>query len=187
MNDDPFRHLRGQNYMNLTSFKRDGSPVSTTVWFALDGDRLLMRTDSESFKVKRIGRNPSVTVAPATARGEARGPAVAGEARQLSAEEGRRIARMYLRRYPIGYSFEIAFLRPLHSALAAAGVGKRRGSPIFYEIVPQDALAPEARSEATDDDGGRAPNRAHGLAILVAMGSGEWDLLLESARVAAIL
>lgn len=187
MSGDPFQHLRGQSYMCLTSYKRDGTPIPTTVWFALDGDRLLMRTDSESFKVKRIASNATVSVAPSTARGEVRGPAVAGEARRLSAEEGKRIARMYLKRYPIGYTFEIVVLRPLHAAFAALGIGKRRGSPIFYEILWDGAAPPATETAAAGTEDGGARRRTHGLAILVTMGSGDWDVVLESARAAAIL
>jgi hypothetical protein len=50
-------------YLSLTSFKRDGTGVATPVWFVADGERLLISTDAQSFKVKRIRRNPRVTVA----------------------------------------------------------------------------------------------------------------------------
>jgi uncharacterized protein len=56
-------------YLSLTSYKRDGTGVSTPVWFVIDGRRLLVMTDPESFKVKRIRRNPNVTIAPCTATG----------------------------------------------------------------------------------------------------------------------
>jgi uncharacterized protein len=45
-------------YLSLTSYKRDGSGVSTPVWFVIDDRRLLVMTDPQSFKVKRIRRNP---------------------------------------------------------------------------------------------------------------------------------
>lgn len=56
-------------YLSVTSFKRDGTPVATPVWFVVDDGRLLIYTDPESFKAKRIRRNPSVRIAPCNATG----------------------------------------------------------------------------------------------------------------------
>ena len=61
-------------YISLRSFKRDGSPVDTPVWSApLDG-KLVLFTLRESFKVKRIARNPRVQVAACTINGKLLGP-----------------------------------------------------------------------------------------------------------------
>lgn len=50
-------------YVSLRSFKRDGGAVDTPVWAApLDGG-LVVFTLRDSFKVKRIRRNPRVQVA----------------------------------------------------------------------------------------------------------------------------
>ena len=56
-------------YVSLVSFKRDGTPVATPLWFVVDGDRLLAITDAHSAKVKRIRRNPDVTLAACRASG----------------------------------------------------------------------------------------------------------------------
>jgi PPOX class probable F420-dependent enzyme len=61
-------------YINLRRYKRDGGPVDTPVWSApLDG-KLVIFTLRESFKVKRIARNPRVQVAKCDARGSLLGP-----------------------------------------------------------------------------------------------------------------
>ena len=36
-------------YLNLTSFKRDGTGVSTPVWFVQENGRLFVRTDGDSY------------------------------------------------------------------------------------------------------------------------------------------
>jgi PPOX class probable F420-dependent enzyme len=55
--------LDDARYVNLMSFKRDGTGVPTPVWAApLDG-QLVVFTARDSYKVKRIGRNPNVRVA----------------------------------------------------------------------------------------------------------------------------
>lgn len=137
---DPLEPFRSAKYMSLTTYRKDGSEVPTTVWFAIKDDRLLMRTDSESYKVRRLRTNPAVTVAPSTARGEIRGDACPGEAKELAAGVGATISRIYLRRYPVGYTFEIVVLRPLHRLLAAVGIGRPRGKPLFFEILLTRAL-----------------------------------------------
>lgn len=61
-------------YISLLSYKRDGNGVPTAVWAApLDG-KLVIFTLKDSFKVKRVGRNPEVRVAKCTVSGEVRGP-----------------------------------------------------------------------------------------------------------------
>ena len=58
------RTLEEATYVSLRSYKRDGGAVDTPVWAApLDG-ALVVFTLRDSFKVKRIRRDPRVMVAP---------------------------------------------------------------------------------------------------------------------------
>jgi PPOX class probable F420-dependent enzyme len=66
--------LDDARYISLMSFKRDGAGVPTPVWTApLDG-KLVVFTARDSYKVKRIGRNPKVRVARCDVRGRVLGP-----------------------------------------------------------------------------------------------------------------
>lgn len=66
--------LDDDTYVSLLSFKRDGSGVATAVWAApLDG-KLVVFTLKDSFKVKRIRRNPKVRVAKCGVAGKLLGP-----------------------------------------------------------------------------------------------------------------
>lgn len=67
-------------YVLLTTFRKDGSAVPTPLWAALDGDRLLMWTVTDSHKVKRIRRTPRVTIAACDVRGNQKGEAVEANA-----------------------------------------------------------------------------------------------------------
>jgi PPOX class probable F420-dependent enzyme len=69
----------GQRYLNLESFKRDGTPVQTPVWFAEDYGVLYVYTLANAGKVKRIRRNPRIRLAPCTMRGTVTGPWVGAE------------------------------------------------------------------------------------------------------------
>jgi PPOX class probable F420-dependent enzyme len=80
-------------YVSLRSFKRDGGAVDTPVWAApLDGT-LVVFTLRESFKVKRIRRNPRVQVAPCGVFGAVTGDWVDGTCRLV--EDAAHEARAY--------------------------------------------------------------------------------------------
>ncbi|MGC8969952.1 MAG: PPOX class F420-dependent oxidoreductase [Conexivisphaera sp.] len=86
--------LRGRKYLLLTTFRRDGTPVGTTVLFALDDDRILVHTSADSGKVKRLRRNPRALVQPSTILGRPLGPPIEVMGRVLEGEEAREAARI---------------------------------------------------------------------------------------------
>ncbi len=62
--------IRSARYVSLTSTKRNGETVDVPVWIApLPDGRAGFTTDAGSFKVKRIRRNPAVTLRPCDLRG----------------------------------------------------------------------------------------------------------------------
>ncbi|MGH9123615.1 MAG: PPOX class F420-dependent oxidoreductase [Acidimicrobiales bacterium] len=66
--------LGDEKYVLLTTFKRDGTPVSTPVWaVALDGDTFGFWTSSGSGKAKRLAHTSRVTVQPCNGRGQVKG------------------------------------------------------------------------------------------------------------------
>jgi uncharacterized protein len=59
-----------ESCMMLTTFKRDGSPVGTTVWCVdLEPNSFGFWTSSASGKAKRLAHTERVTVQPCNARG----------------------------------------------------------------------------------------------------------------------
>jgi PPOX class probable F420-dependent enzyme len=74
--------LGDERYISLTTFKRDGTPVSTPVWVVTDDRRrLLVWSGVNTWKVRRIRREPRVLVAAASVRGKERGRRYGGRAR----------------------------------------------------------------------------------------------------------
>jgi len=65
-----FDDLRPGQFISLTTYRRDGTPVATTVWFAHHGGGIVVGTGSGSGKAKRIRRDPRVTIAAANYRGK---------------------------------------------------------------------------------------------------------------------
>ncbi|WP_040808885.1 PPOX class F420-dependent oxidoreductase [Nocardia concava] len=99
--DNTFEPLGKANYVQLTTFKKDGTPVGTPVWAALDGGRLYVWTVTDSWKVKRIRRNPEVTVQPCDFRGKTHGELLKGSALILDAPGSERARDLIKRRYGI--------------------------------------------------------------------------------------
>jgi uncharacterized protein len=120
---DPFAALREHNYVNLTTFRKSGVPVTTPVWMALDGNKGYVVTGNDSGKVKRIRNNPTVQIAPSTRLGVALGPAIDAKVRILSKEESVAAQRELSKKYSWMYQFfrlvwrlrkqETAFLKVL--------------------------------------------------------------------------
>jgi uncharacterized protein len=78
-----FADLAKSKYILLTTFTKDGRPKPTPIWTAVDGDRLLVITEGDSWKVKRIRNTPRVTMATCTMRGRLTSEAVEGTATVL--------------------------------------------------------------------------------------------------------
>jgi hypothetical protein len=79
--------LHGHRYLVLVTFRRNGEPVPTPVWFALDADRVYVKTSAASGKVARLGRDPRVLMAASTRRGRPVGPVIDAVGGVLPADE----------------------------------------------------------------------------------------------------
>lgn len=65
--------LGDEKYLALTTFKRDGTPITTAVWAApLDDGKIGFWTSSASGKAKRLAHTSKVTIQPCDARGRVR-------------------------------------------------------------------------------------------------------------------
>lgn len=70
---DPISTLSQFNYIKLVTFRRNGQPVGTTVWFTTDGTKIYVVTRSETGKVKRLRNNPKIRIAGSGMTGKLRG------------------------------------------------------------------------------------------------------------------
>ncbi|HEV2118362.1 MAG TPA: ubiquitin-like small modifier protein 1 [Terriglobales bacterium] len=94
-----FANVAGKKYLSLASFRRNGQPVRTPLWFAAQNGKLYCMTRDDSWKYKRIRSNPRVLVAPCTIRGRITGPDVEGRARILEPWEFPPARRALERKY----------------------------------------------------------------------------------------
>jgi uncharacterized protein len=137
----------GGKYLRLTSFKRDGTAVATTVWFVQEGDRLLVRTGGASGKVKRIRRNPSVTVAVSSPAGRAKSRPIPARAEVLPATELAHVDELMARKYRM----DRIFILPIYNAVQQLLHPKRTaGEEVALAITPTGSA--ESTAPASPED-----------------------------------
>jgi PPOX class probable F420-dependent enzyme len=122
----------GGRYLSLTSYRRDGGPVATPVWFVEESGALLVQTDAASGKVKRIRRNPCVRIALCTASGRLLGRQVAATAVLLEPAETSRVERLIQQKY----RFDLLIVRPLWFLKSMLHIGKPRTHLVIVSITP---------------------------------------------------
>lgn len=109
----PARALAQEPFISVATFRRDGTPVATPVWCAADNGSVLVFTEANSGKVKRIRRDSHVRVAPCGARGKPHGPALDADAEIIDGDTARveaLLARKYRWVWP-GYKLLMAAVR----------------------------------------------------------------------------
>jgi PPOX class probable F420-dependent enzyme len=94
--------IGSSRYVSLTTYRKDGTGVATPVWQVVNGGELIVVSDAEAWKVKRIRNNSHVVVTVCDIRGKIApgAPSAQGTARlldQADTETGRTLlARKYL-------------------------------------------------------------------------------------------
>ena len=102
-----FGAFTGKKYLNLETYRKNGTAVRTPVWFAAADDtaqgasprKLYVYTIGESGKVKRIRNDARVKIAPCDVRGAVQGEWVAARAEIVTGEEAARGMRLLNRKY----------------------------------------------------------------------------------------
>jgi PPOX class probable F420-dependent enzyme len=128
--------LSSAKYVSLTSYRRDGTPVTTPVWVVRDGDHLAVWTNSRTGKVKRIRRNPAATLARCTFRGRLLSEPVPVRAELMPADDTLRVLGLIRRKY--GFSGWILVYRARRNPLGSIGI---RISPSTPAAPPSSAPA----------------------------------------------
>jgi PPOX class probable F420-dependent enzyme len=129
-----FEALAGHTHALLVTYKRDGSAVPTPVWFARDGDRVFVWTETNAYKAKRVRRDPRALLAPCGPTGSPVGPPIAARGRVLTDESERRRAGAAIRsQWGLGRRLFELLSRPLtdvhYIELVPAGSQDPTGQP----------------------------------------------------------
>jgi uncharacterized protein len=126
------QRFRGR-YLSITSFKRDGTPVATPVWFAERDGTLLVETDAASGKVKRIRHDPAVCIAICTASGRIRGEQIPAVVKLLPDSEIRGAERLIKQKYWA----DLIIIGPLRLIQSVLHLGRPRTASVILSITPE--------------------------------------------------
>ena len=156
-----FAPLEWARCILLTTFERDGTPVSAPVRGVVDGDRAYFWAWSRSGSVQRLQHTDAVQVTPCSARGLfTYGSPLEATARLLPGAEADRAAGKLARRHPAQHRFLIPLL---HRA--------RRRQLVHYELLADDAAGDHSQcpegfrgpDQRADRPGGRAVRQSREL------------------------
>jgi PPOX class probable F420-dependent enzyme len=124
-----FDSLALARYMRLTTFKRDGTPESASVYGVADGDRAYLRARRRSSIAKRLRHTAAVQVTPCGPLGfSTSGPPLAA------------IARLLRGAAPTRVPAELDHKRPVRQRILAPLL---RGQTNYYELLADDVARAE--------------------------------------------
>ncbi len=106
--------FKNRKYMNLTTYRKGGEAMVTTVLFAIESENILVHTGANSGKVRRIRNNKNVLVQPSDIFGKPLGKQYKAEAIVLYGEERAKeikvVSRCCFEKW-VSYLFHDAILR----------------------------------------------------------------------------
>lgn len=103
--------LGDEDFVQLTTFRRSGEPVSTPVWVVRDGDALVVTTPSQSGKVKRLRHSSDVELRACSRRGTVQpGTAWVPATARLDPDAGAhdRVGHLFAAKY--GWEYRVAMV-----------------------------------------------------------------------------
>lgn len=120
--EDKLQQFSDQRYINLETYRKDGTGVKTPVWFVIDDNKIIYVITRESTgKVKRLGNNSQVKIVPCSFKGEPSGQWVAGNATLVTGDDAENAVKLRKKKY--GFK-----------ALLAGFITKAKGKIVVYSI-----------------------------------------------------
>jgi len=110
-------------YINLETYKKDGTPVRTPVWFVIDNDLIYVITRESTGKVKRLKNNHDVRIVLCSFKGEPKNEWIKGKAEKITGEKADMVINLRKKKY--GMSARLVGLL-------------RKGNSIVYSIELTD-------------------------------------------------
>ena len=102
----PFSDLSASQYLALGTWRKNGKVVDTTVWFAQEGDQLLVFSSADAGKVKRLRNFTDATIARCTATGKVTGEVFEADAYLLEGADEKLALKALHRKY--GFKMKVA-------------------------------------------------------------------------------
>ena len=87
------------NYINLETYRKNGIPVMTPVWFVIERKNFFVITKSSTGKIKRLRNNPNIRISPCDFRGKVKGKWLNGLATLKTPDEYPQIINLRNKKY----------------------------------------------------------------------------------------
>ncbi len=117
-----FDQFSDQKYLNLETYKKDGTPVKTPVWFVIDNGVLYVVTRESTGKVKRLKNNSKVKICSCSFNGKPKGEWLSGNMTLVDDDEAKTVISLRKKKYGI-------------KTILVGLVTKRKGKLIVYSII----------------------------------------------------
>ena len=114
-----------QKYINLETYKNDGTPIRTPVWFVIDNDLIYVITRDSTGKVKRLRNNHNVRIVSCSFRGEPKNEWMKAKAENIRGDEADKAIKLRKKKYGM-------------SARLIGLFTSQKGNLIVYSIKPID-------------------------------------------------
>ena len=88
-----------QKYINLETYKKDGTPIRTPVWFVIDNDLIYVITMESTGKVKRLKNNQEVRIVSCSFKGKPKNGWVKAKAEKITGEEADKAIKLRKKKY----------------------------------------------------------------------------------------
>jgi PPOX class probable F420-dependent enzyme len=132
--------LAAAEFVALTTYRSDGTPVTTPVWIAPDGGRLVIWTAARSGKTRRLRRTPHIRLAPSDYHGTVLGESVSGTGAVLDRGALPRARSAMTAKYSWKFRYFAALIRlvqltRLDSLIPASRVRGAAGGPVVIQVL----------------------------------------------------
>ncbi|MDE1844420.1 MAG: PPOX class F420-dependent oxidoreductase [Thaumarchaeota archaeon] len=86
-------------YLNLETYRKNGQPVRTPVWFVIDNGIIYVTTPSTTGKVKRLNHSKNVRIVPSNIKGKPMGDWVDATAYFANESESSQAIKLRKKKY----------------------------------------------------------------------------------------
>ena len=97
--EDKLSIFLDQKYINLETYKKDGTPVRTPVWFVIDNYLIYVITRDSTGKVKRLENNQDVQIVSCSFKGEPKNEWIKGKVEKITGEKANIVIKLRKKKY----------------------------------------------------------------------------------------
>ncbi|MCA9534790.1 MAG: PPOX class F420-dependent oxidoreductase [Myxococcales bacterium] len=100
----PFDPIAAAQYVNFTTFRKNGERKATPIWVAVSEGRAYVWSQRDTWKVKRLVKNPACELTPCNVTGSKNtGATVAGKGRLLQPGETAVAKHAFKKKYGLSF------------------------------------------------------------------------------------